>query len=626
MFGVVMENKEPIYCALAFGSVSLDQLGYKPCCGFITSNLWKDGYHARDINDPALIQVRNSLSRGTWHSGCQSCKDAEANSGTSMRTIWNKELGPDIPISSVIDPNDVKYLDLTISNKCNSKCMTCSPQLSNIWGEEWQYIWKTSSQKKPRGVRLSYEAINGMNWAGLTKENNYLQINIKDDQINKLIELYPNVKRIAFVGGEPTIHEEAVRMCQELIRLDRAKNITISYVTNLTGLNPELIKIWNEFKSVHLTVSIDGVGKVNEYIRYPFKWKKIESNVIQMFEYTKLHPDRYSLSLSHTVSALNIIDSADLLEWWWDMSCKFNLEGEWREYGIFLNKVWSPMYVKTNILSELYRLQGLTKLNKVEEKIQNQLTDLDKQHNIFSRWKDQFDVLKNWLTEPQEVYPSLLNQFLYFIEHSDQFRKRNIADYLPYLIDELNKMSKRSKDTLLSIGPGYEQVYDILSSSLLDTPNVEELDKIIYKEVIKYMPQAQFYKGEVVKHHIQERKPKIGMPHLITEYNDLLSSDISLDLIGVTVIVPLEQLHDIRVVPGSHEKDWLHKELASGSVDQHFKHDSIELDMPIGSMLLFNSRLLHSTSIKKVTKNYPYVLITYIRSDIIEDVRKIDTE
>ena len=82
-----MENKEPIYCALAFGSVSLDQLGYKPCCGFITSNLWKDGYHARDINDPALIQVRNSLSRGTWHSGCQSCKDAEANSNTSMHTI-----------------------------------------------------------------------------------------------------------------------------------------------------------------------------------------------------------------------------------------------------------------------------------------------------------------------------------------------------------------------------------------------------------------------------------------------------------------------------------------------------------------------------------------------------------
>jgi len=52
-----------------------------------------------------------------------------------------------------------------------------------------------------------------------------------------------------------------------LIEQGRSKDITLGYVTNLTGVRDELLELWDQFNMKHITVSIDGVGKVNEYQR-----------------------------------------------------------------------------------------------------------------------------------------------------------------------------------------------------------------------------------------------------------------------------------------------------------------------------------------------------------------------
>ena len=56
MVGIKVEVKEPIYCALAFGSASIDGRGYKPCCN-IRPNSWKR--NADDFNHANLIEIRN---------------------------------------------------------------------------------------------------------------------------------------------------------------------------------------------------------------------------------------------------------------------------------------------------------------------------------------------------------------------------------------------------------------------------------------------------------------------------------------------------------------------------------------------------------------------------------------
>ena len=128
-----MDVKKPIYCGLAFGSASINSFGeYIPCCNIRTDHwkMYKDGHfdygvvgkdpHIR-INAQNLKQLRGQLIQGEWPKACLNCKEAEENNIASMRTIWNKSLGEELPMTTDIDANDIKYLDLTFGNKFNSK-------------------------------------------------------------------------------------------------------------------------------------------------------------------------------------------------------------------------------------------------------------------------------------------------------------------------------------------------------------------------------------------------------------------------------------------------------------------------------------------------------------------------
>jgi hypothetical protein len=97
-----MNNKEPIFCSLAFGSASINSYGeYIPCCS-IRTNDW-EGYRETNpamlelepkdrINAPNLREVRNTLLQGEWPKACENCKLAENAGVNSMRTIWNNGL------------------------------------------------------------------------------------------------------------------------------------------------------------------------------------------------------------------------------------------------------------------------------------------------------------------------------------------------------------------------------------------------------------------------------------------------------------------------------------------------------------------------------------------------------
>lgn len=653
-----MAVKKPLYCALAFGSVSIDGAGYKPCCNF--QGTGEVSSRPKYLNDPQLIKVREILKNGSWPIGCKNCKEVEDAGSDSMRTIWNKELGDDLPMDTVLDPANVRYLDLTFSNKCNSKCMTCSSTLSSLWGEEYNHIWKNDP------------TFMGDISSSLSKNNNYISVYIDDSNVDHLIETYPNVTRIAFVGGEPTIHEEGLRFCEELIKLDRAKNISISYVTNLTILDDRLLDIWSKFKSVHISVSIDGYGKVNEYIRYPIKWKKVEEHVRTMFEYTTRNPGKYSISLSHTVSLLNINESPRLLEWWWDLTQEFNRISSdfYQFYSLFLNKVWWPEHLKTNLLSQEFRQQGLDSLNSLIEKIKSTATDLDNDHGFTASCLDQLNILRTWMRESQVKNGMTLKRCLYFIDSSDQFRNRTINDYLPDVYKELTSM--KTNESLTYEGKGYDQVMDIIPTHLIDSINskkdmlypvrasthkkkyaegdecknlfgiavwwsqlvdewheVQEIHEIIFPEIKKHMDRAQFYASDIVTINGPSRwvSPHVDTPHRFPKYNHM-NDNLNHEVLGIQVIIPLEHLDKdtgaTGLVPDSHKKDWTIQDCYTGVYDNYFKENAIQLDMPVGSILMYNTRLLHSTMPLKLPKKRSILLINYLRSDIIDNVKKLD--
>jgi hypothetical protein len=429
-----MKDKiEPIFCSLAFGSVSIDNSGqYIPCCN-IVSGEW-GGYKelitytdpAKKINSKSLMKLRSQLASGIWPTACENCRSAEENGSDSIRTIWNRSLKDfDIPIKKRMNPENVKFLDLTFGTKCNSKCMTCSPTLSDFWEDEFNEIAKNSKQHNFPTIKTSS------------------RISITVNDSIKIIDTFPNVEFIAFVGGEPTISDEHINFLKKLIEKKSSKNINLSYVTNLTGITEELIDIWENFKHIYLSVSIDGYGKVNEYIRYPFKWKKIQSSLNKILSkvLSSRHDKKYNLGLSYTPSVFNAGSSAEFFEYWYDLLKTYpDPDADGRllyATGCHINRISWPEYTMMTLLPLEYREKEIKKLEVLLNKIEKDQSEGLKIHNSLI---DSIRLLINWLGENQIHNETTLNLLKSFIQESDRYRNRHIKDYLPDLYFELEKL------------------------------------------------------------------------------------------------------------------------------------------------------------------------------------------
>jgi len=328
------------------------------------------------------------------------CEREEKIASQSMRQIWNSTLKEyDIPMVEQIDPINIRFVSIGFSNKCNSKCMMCGPGNSNLWNDEYKYIWKNNPNKYSEYDRV-------------------MSIIAHDDESIEILRSFPNVEHITLLGGEPTILSEHDALISYLITSGRSSNISLSYVTNLTGISDSLIDSWKSFKHVSIMASIDGVGSVNEYIRYPFKWNKIDTNLRKVFELSRT--GTIDVGLSCTASMFNCIGLADLLLYWCNMCSEYN-----QYVSVYVNKVVQPSYTAVNIMSSNHREEGIAKLNSLKELLQNRDTI-----------PDTIDVLIDWMSHPV-ADDSEVALSKHFITESDNFRNRSIKDYIPEVWNEL---------------------------------------------------------------------------------------------------------------------------------------------------------------------------------------------
>jgi len=401
-----MDKKTPIYCGLAFGSININVMGEtQPCCSTLNWKKDEESYNSilESINKKSLIEFREQLINGEWPEVCTRCKISENASNTSMRTGWNNHLpNSEIPMNKILNPNDIYFLDLSLGSKCNSKCMTCSWHSSTLWEEEHEYIFG-SLMKNPR--------------SSITKE-----------KIDELCNAFPNLNRIQFIGGEPTIMEEHMEFLQKLIEQGKSHNISLHYVTNLTGMSDKMISLWESFKYVHVGVSIDGYNKINDYIRYPVSWEKVEKNVRRYFQLVKENPQRHGISLSTTLSIFNSLGIHEVFSFWKRLTQEYKIPT-----SIHIQNAVNPDYVNCHILDLEYRQIEINNLKNMKEtwKDEEYLPNFD-----------QFNTLIEWLEEPQDNKSDKFNRAKTFIEKSDKFRNRSIENYLPELFNYLFKENK----------------------------------------------------------------------------------------------------------------------------------------------------------------------------------------
>jgi len=410
-----------LYCALASNSISFGYDGtIRPCCA-VDTHFWTmhkrhqlknyDNNIVKWFNNDELVSLRTKLLDGKWDPICNMCRTREQHGQASTRQIFNDTLGRvetklnknlHNSTANIPDLSNIFLLDITVGNKCNSACLMCNEAASSLWKKEQETI---------TGEKMDWITPNWFN----------------EEHIPNLIDNLPNLSAIQFLGGEPTINEPHIFLLKRLIDQGRAKNITLGYVTNLTGVSDELLELWSHFSTKYITISVDGVGPINEYIRYPFSWNKVISQLENLKAIAKQSGWQYNyhIGLSHTLISLNLLTLDSLIDWWetqveTNSSMSENLPHiQCVNNPDYFDPIYMPDEMKEKAKDTLQRVIQLSAERNLGEKYTPVINNI--LSNVINKQVDSELRTTKWL-EMQKFVTSL-----------DKHRNRNIFDYIPYM-------------------------------------------------------------------------------------------------------------------------------------------------------------------------------------------------
>jgi len=167
-----------------------------------------------------------------------------------------------------------------VGNQCNLSCRMCTPTSSSGVQKVWQAIGRDSKAKLDTF-----------------------------DYYNHILENAETIRYIDIMGGEPFYHKKTKQMLQTLIDRGHAQNITIYTFSNATKIDQKTISLLKQFKGLGLTISTDGVGKLQEYIRPGLKWSQFETNL------ELLKNNNINFQIASTLNVLNILNYEELEDW-----------------------------------------------------------------------------------------------------------------------------------------------------------------------------------------------------------------------------------------------------------------------------------------------------------------------
>ena len=210
-----------------------------------------------------LRNAKLSFHKGIWPSECSRCKQTESINSTSIRlnavSFDQKQTRQDyLTVGGVLD------------NVCNSACQTCNENLST----------KIGSLKSRDHVRID----NSIRFWSLP--------------LDRVVHLDIN-------GGEPS----ASKNYRHILKNIPANVTSVRINTNCSVVMTEVEDLVKRGIEVTVTVSLDGIGKKHDYIRWPIAWEEFESNLLA---YQHMNID---LNTWTTVSALNIRDLKNIFSY-----------------------------------------------------------------------------------------------------------------------------------------------------------------------------------------------------------------------------------------------------------------------------------------------------------------------
>jgi MoaA/NifB/PqqE/SkfB family radical SAM enzyme len=376
------------FCLAPFTQITYGPLDTASPCPYLGGDIWNFSPNAK-LKDIWLSEeyesLRKSFKENNKDIQCSRCWKEEEHGKQSARNI-NFQFKYKEKIVDFINggyKSGPRQINLRVSNICNLRCRSCNSQSSVTFNIEGKY----------------YEEKNNLQPTFYTKFPNSFEFS--DQQIDGIIELSANLRRIEFYGGEPLVDKPTLLLLEKLIESGKSKEVTLFYNTNgITVPTQKHLDLWRHFESLEFNFSIDGVDNHFTYIRHPGKWEDLLKNVD--FIKNKLPKilgiDVMCLAIC-TIQTLNIYYLAELIN-----------ECNRLELKYFLNMVTQPDY---------YNIQHIP--TEVKKNIINKLLELPQKSDVTS-------IISILELEYNEKY---WEEFKFWTKQKDSYRKENFASTFP---------------------------------------------------------------------------------------------------------------------------------------------------------------------------------------------------
>ncbi len=383
----------------------------KVCC-VIDNKTATAGNTFEHLNQSKNIDIKKNLHKGISDSACNKCWRDEGNGVKSLRQKLNGALlnNKQDLVGSWIQSyfahkkdwqsDRLLMADVKMGNTCNHACIMCSPDDSSLVYNYWAKDKDNEFVKEVLDQNPTYlEEVKKNNF----KNNKY------GNFINETIRQNPNLKVLKILGGEPLLDR---KLLGYLSALDDSvkKNISILITTNGSIDLNAITKLLGNFKGIYYTVSLEGIGEVQEYARYGSDWKTLQNNLIG-FE----RSDSRNLDITYVAQTATILGFHDLAKW-----CKEN------DLPLSMGVVNNPDYLGPNSLPNHIKQMVLKKCTDIKVDVsQNMLSDYESVdvkkmlHNIerskfnlalhdkFKRYIKWYESSKPDITPLIDIFPEL---------------------------------------------------------------------------------------------------------------------------------------------------------------------------------------------------------------------------
>jgi len=406
-----------LYCPAIWKQVFMNTRGsIFPCCEWtnitptIKTKLPHLSSHGPECTD-VLQEARETVMNGKIPKGCLTCKIDESKGVKSHRQTLIDVLGAVDKKhikDNLVDAESIEYLDIRLGNTCNFMCNFCSPHNSHLIGKEWI---ADKNGPLPKDIAKQFLHRDSVKY---TLSKTISDHPTKENFIES-IHRYPNLRLVKIGGGEPFFQKKQTFRIIE--KIPYKEKVELRILTNCSVYDEEILQITNNFREVHLALSIDATGRTLEISRWKSNWKSIQENIRKLKKWREHCNGNLKLSLIPAISVYTILDLPNLLEFATEQEIPTNV-----------GFVQDPESQMINLIRGKYLIKLKGKIHKkvVQGKIRKDLVDLD---SIYGQL--------DYATLNNGIEKNIIETFWYYQKYFERNRKYSLKEELPELYSSI---------------------------------------------------------------------------------------------------------------------------------------------------------------------------------------------